>query len=208
MPTRSSTEIWQYWQRIRGLNAAPMRRDVDPGAIRAILPDVFILEHGADGATRFRLAGTRICAAFGRELRGTRLADLWTASARDAIQQELAAVMLREEPAAAEVTGRTGSGQAVNVEVTVLPMRSSGPGSDRILGTLCVHPAGQWLGNDPLASLAGSLIQGRPTAIAASCEPENAQASSVVVGVSSTAQGTRRARPLLLKILDGGRRPT
>ena len=44
MRQAANRELFAYWRRLKGERSAPERNDVDPGAIRAILSDVFILE--------------------------------------------------------------------------------------------------------------------------------------------------------------------
>src|SRR4051794_37663355 len=69
MKHAASRMLYAYWDGARGERAAPERSEIEPGAIRHILADTFI-QIGAHGAAEFRLAGTRLCAPFGRELRG------------------------------------------------------------------------------------------------------------------------------------------
>ena len=53
--------------------------------IAAVLPETFIVEGTGALGYRFRLAGTRICEQFGRELRGADLLSLWEGADRDAV---------------------------------------------------------------------------------------------------------------------------
>ena len=70
MQTKAVTALYDYWTRQRGDRAVPLRSAIEPADIAPILPDVFILEHNRLDDPRFRLAGTRLCAQFGRELKG------------------------------------------------------------------------------------------------------------------------------------------
>lgn len=207
MRNRSSIGIWQYWERIRRANGAPMRRDVDPCALRAILPDLFILERENDGGIRFRLAGTRICAGFGRELRGTRFADLWSALQRRRVHDQIEDAMRYEAPIASELIGISRSGQTIAMDVTALPMRSSGPASDRVIGSLSVNNPPQWFGSDPLVELSGAQFRKKDEGAFPSI-PATDQSpiiSATIVGASSPTRGKSSAKPFLLKILEGGR---
>ena len=47
MKLAASRELFAYWCGLRGARSAPERDDVDPGAIRGVLADTFILEHDA-----------------------------------------------------------------------------------------------------------------------------------------------------------------
>jgi hypothetical protein len=66
----SVLELYNYWNKRRGQQAAPERSDVEPGAIPRALADAFVIAFDANAAHPFRIAGTRLCAAFGREVRG------------------------------------------------------------------------------------------------------------------------------------------
>ena len=43
MKHAASRELYAYWQERRGKRAAPERADIEPGAIRQVLSDAFIL---------------------------------------------------------------------------------------------------------------------------------------------------------------------
>ena len=49
---------------------APERTDIEHSAIAAVLADAFILALDRGAGTAIRLAGTRMCALFGREIKG------------------------------------------------------------------------------------------------------------------------------------------
>ena len=58
------------------------RAEIDPAAIRHALGDIFMLAADFVDGIRFRLAGTRVCALFGRELKGERFNALWSEASR------------------------------------------------------------------------------------------------------------------------------
>jgi len=66
MKHASSRELFMHWQDRRRARIAPERAEIEPGAIRKALADVFLLGAEADAEPRFRLAGTRVCALFGQ----------------------------------------------------------------------------------------------------------------------------------------------
>ncbi|HEY0354137.1 MAG TPA: PAS domain-containing protein, partial [Enterovirga sp.] len=65
MKHATSRMLFSYWDSLRGERAAPERSDVEPGAIRHILADTFILGIDGEAGATFRLAGTRCSALFG-----------------------------------------------------------------------------------------------------------------------------------------------
>src|SRR5690606_8611699 len=78
-----SLALFQYWNRLRGGRTAPRRIEIEPADIKTLLADTFILERDARGRTVFRLAGTRLCATYGKELKGHSFPSLWAGKDQD-----------------------------------------------------------------------------------------------------------------------------
>jgi hypothetical protein len=85
----ATIELYAYWNRLRGARSAPERNDVDPGAIRGVLADTFVLDFDASRGFPFRIAGSRANALFLRELRGFSFSELW----RDADREDLDSIL-------------------------------------------------------------------------------------------------------------------
>ena len=66
----ASRRLFSYWEELRGKRPAPERAEIEPGAIRQILSEAFIVALDPAAGYSFRLAGTRVCALFCRELKG------------------------------------------------------------------------------------------------------------------------------------------
>ena len=82
MKHAASRELYAYWQEKRGTRPAPERTEIEPGAIRGVLADAFILALDRGSGHPIRLAGTRLCALFGREIKGESFLDLWASTSR------------------------------------------------------------------------------------------------------------------------------
>ena len=82
MKHAASRELYAYWEEKRGTRPAPERAEIEPGAIRGVLSDAFILALDRNSGHPVRLAGTRVCALFGREIKGESFLDLWAPSSR------------------------------------------------------------------------------------------------------------------------------
>lgn len=152
MKTTSTTLIFQYWDQLRGLRAAPERGEIEPGAVRQALLDTFILESTPERLT-FRLAGTRLCATFGGELKDRSFSSLWPdAATRVELSRMTDAVM---DDSAGAITGlsvcteRGGSG---DFELLVLPLRHRGRTHERLMGALSPVILPDWLGHDKIIS--------------------------------------------------------
>jgi len=147
-----SQALYRYWDELRGLRPAPNRSEIDPGQIRGLLGDTFILEAMSPSEVRYRLAGTRLCSVHCRELKGRNFLRGWNARDREALESLLTAV--REDAAAAVVgiTGHTEHRQKIQLEMCLLPLNVPGEGRVRILGCSTPLERPYWLGIHPITS--------------------------------------------------------
>lgn len=148
----TSRMLFAYWDGLRGERSAPDRGEVEPGAIRHILADTFILEMEA-GVAQFRLAGTRLCALFGSELKGRIFAGLWKEDGRAEIQRLVGAVQDDAAGIVGGIVGETQSGRTVDLEILLLPLRHHGKTHSRMLGAISPAAIPVWLGMDPIVDL-------------------------------------------------------
>lgn len=154
----SSRMLHAYWDDLRGARAAPERGEIEPGAIRHVLADSLMLEVEAGRrAATIRLAGTRICALFGRELRGSDFKRLWAGEAAgDAVADPWRLVEIVAEDTAGLVVGlegRTAADDVIDLELILLPLRHRGRTQDRIIGALSPGLSPVWLGLRPIVGL-------------------------------------------------------
>ena len=147
----SSRELFAYWNERRGQRPAPERADVDPGAIRGALGDSFILALD-DGEARFRLAGTRVCALFCRELKGSSFLSLWSSRSRPEVE---ALIHAGTDESAGSVAGAIGyvTDGEVDLELLLLPLSYRGRQDARLIGILAPLKIPYWLGTEPVHEL-------------------------------------------------------
>jgi hypothetical protein len=150
----SSRDLFAHWNDRRGNRPAPERGEIDPGAIRGALADSFILSFNPLTNHPFRLAGTRLCALFGRELKGQAFGELWDRPRQRQIS-DLATVVADESVGiVAGAVGWTAEGFSVDLELLLLPLRHCGRTHVRLIGTLAPLAAPYWLGASPVLTLA------------------------------------------------------
>ena len=147
----STRSLYTYWNERRGARPAPERSEIEPGAIRGALGDSFIL--GWDPVPTFRLAGTRLCGLFGRELKSEPFAPLWDARDGTAIGDLVAIVANEIAGIVAGVTGTTADHQSVDLELLLLPLRHRGMRHVRQIGVLAPLALPFWLGATPVTAL-------------------------------------------------------
>jgi hypothetical protein len=154
MKHASTRMIFAYWDALRGERAAPERGEIEPGEIRHVLADTFILEIDPDRTATFRLAGTRLCALFGRELKGAGFVDLWPEHAAPGIRRHLDTVVDETAGLVVGLVATTDAGQTADLEMVLLPLRHRGRTHARVLGSLSPAAIPTWLGFNPVTSFA------------------------------------------------------
>jgi hypothetical protein len=153
MKHRSTKELFEYWNVRRGVRAAPDRGDIEPGAIRHVLADTFILSYDQGGGHPFRIAGTRVCAVFGREVKNAAYVDLWSPECRALVRDLLTFVANESIGVIAGARGAGADGIARELEVLLLPLSQRGRTDVRVLGALVPAGPGSWVGTSVLGLL-------------------------------------------------------
>jgi hypothetical protein len=146
MKHNSSRELFGYWTEMRGPRRAPERSEIDPSAIRRALGDIFILAFDRTAGHPFRLAGTRVCALFGRELRDRPFVGLWDAESRATISDLMASVGEETIGAVASANASTAEGWGQALELLMLPLRHREGAPARVIGVLAPLTVPFWLG--------------------------------------------------------------
>jgi len=142
--------LYGYWDRLRAGRPAPFRREIEPADIGPILSDTFILEAADDATYSFRLAGTRVCACYGRELKGENWLAAWAPRDREALTTLMRSIVTDAAGAALEFTGHNGRGQTAPFETLLLPLVNRSKGYTRILGATLPLDEPYWLGVHPI----------------------------------------------------------
>ena len=116
----SNQKFFAYWNEKRGDGRAPDRSDIQPDAVRELLGDIFVLACDEDTRYPFRVAGTRLTALLGRDLKGESFSGLFEASGRRDIEDVITAVTEDMLPAVAGITATSAEGLA-HLELLLLP---------------------------------------------------------------------------------------
>ena len=150
MKNTSTRLVFEYWDALRGERSAPERGEIEPGALRHALADTFVLENEPIGPV-FRLAGTRLCALFGQELKGRAFSALWPDVGSQTEMRRLTQTVMDESAGAvAGMAAETATGAPVYLELLLLPLRYRGRTHARMLGALSASAAPEWLGLDTI----------------------------------------------------------
>ena len=188
MKTAPARKMYAYWNERRGSRLAPERGDIEPGAIREILGDSFIVSFDAAGDHPFRLAGTRVCVLFGHELKGEPFVQLWDQASRERLRALAATVAGEAGAIVAGVGARTAQGSHADLELLLLPLYHRGKMRVRLLGVLAPLVVPYWLGAENVVALTLGAVRHLGPAVEA-------------LGAPRFAKDTARPR---LTVYDGG----
>lgn len=182
--------LLDYFNRIRGNDDAPLRRDVNPSEIKCLLPDIFMLEAVDNRWFRFRLAGTRLCAALGQEARGEEFGVVWTLDDRRRMTLAAQSVLANRLPL---IVAARDAHSGESVELSLMPLRSSEEACDRLIGVLSRTDPDRPLRHG--MELAVEKMQFLPPDRPLPPEPYDRLAPDAVI----------RARGVSLRVFDGGK---
>jgi hypothetical protein len=149
MKEDGSIALFQYWNRLRDGRAAPGKTEIEPADIKGLLADTFILEKDSRGQALFRLAGTRLCATYGRELKGFSFISLWQEKDQRLIARLVHDVFTSKSVVVITCIGASRCGREAAFEFLLLPL-DGGHSHPRCLGVASPGTRPYWLGADPV----------------------------------------------------------
>jgi hypothetical protein len=210
MKQNGSIQLFHYWNRLRNGRPAPKRTEIEPSDIKTLLADTFILEKDARGEAVFRLAGTRLCAIYGRELKGFSFTSLWKEKDQRLMARLAWSAFENKSVVVANFAGVTRNGRSTTFELLILPL-DFGADQARSMGILTAAERPFWLGVDPIveariesvrvvdADREPVFLKNRPSIPVPNLVPGERNLTDSAVAAGSG----RRIRHLV--VLDGGR---
>jgi hypothetical protein len=207
MKLEGTIALFQYWNRLRAGRTAPKRTEIEPADIKSLLADTFILEKDTRGGAVFRLAGTRLCASHGRELKGFAFASLWQEKDQRMVHRLAQSAFNAKAVVVLSYRGFSQNGRTAEFELIMLPL-DGGLENPRCLGAAIPSEKPFWLGADPIVESAIETVRvvdpdrepiflkSRPAISVPSLAPTQV----------ALAQGPSRGRRIRhLIVLEGGR---
>ena len=120
----SSREFFAYWDEKRGPARAPDRSEIEPGAVRELLGDIFVLSYDPAGGYPFRVAGTRVCALLGCDQKGSSFSALFRPESRREIEDIIGIVAEEMLAAVAGISAIADDGSLAHLELLLLPFNN------------------------------------------------------------------------------------
>ena len=122
-----------YWSLIRRGRPAPDQADVDPKALKRLLPFVFLLD-ARHSSFVYRLAGTTLCERYGGELRGRDFLTQWDRDSRTKLPALMKEALAESTPLWLASVGTTEDRKMVEIETVLMPMTFNADARERFLG--------------------------------------------------------------------------
>ena len=198
------SELFLYWNRLRDGKAAPDRRQIEPVDIRNWLADTFILENGMRNDATFRLAGTRVCAIFGRELKHFSFYSLFSLNDISLVRRLVQSCFRDKSVSVIRFDGISKEKRVQGFEAIFMPLEGVGE-SSRLFGAIISDDKPFWLGADP-------IVESRITSVRV-VDPDreliylgNQTGVTIKTSLNSGSQLPRKDQPLQPNMLSVGKR--
>src|SRR3981081_729980 len=138
----SNREFFAYWDEQRGGARAPDRSAIEPGAVRELLGDIFVLSYDAVAGYPFRVAGTRVCALLGEDLKDRSFSAIFAADGRGGAGEVFRVVGEEMQPAVAGITATSQDGSPAHLELLLLPFSARAHAPISLTGLLAPFESG------------------------------------------------------------------
>jgi hypothetical protein len=120
----SSREFFTYWDEKRGGARAPDRSEIEPGAVRELLGDIFVLSYDSAAGHPYRVAGTRVCALLGCDLKDRSFSAMFAPESRREMEDIVTVVAEEMLAAVAGITATAQDGSPAHLELLLLPFNT------------------------------------------------------------------------------------
>lgn len=215
MKKTSTKTLYDYWNGLRGSRSAPDRKDIDPARIREALANTFILERDGSADFSFRLAGSHLCSAYSRELKGRSFDALWHKRDSEAMGTLIRAVTKDHAVALVSFQGTTAINTKTGFETILMPLRHNGSTQTRLLGAMTALEEPYWLGVQPIVEqrITGLRLiwpddvstPDAPHSVPTAAIGDIAFAATAGAAIPAMVYGRSARRYAHLAVIDGGR---
>ena len=194
MRQSAATAILSYWHSIVPEDGgAPAHASVAPRALKSHLPDLFIIERMDRAVFSFKLAGTRMCARYGRELRDHDFIRLWPSVQHGEVLAQLTQALQSATPVVLKGAAATLDGDVVPFSILLMPVADAEGNVNRLMGAM--------LTADDRALRQGACLISQRLETADDLMDEDGEAAETLAS-DVFAQG-RETKVSFLRVIDG-----
>jgi hypothetical protein len=132
-----SRSLFAYWESLRAERPCPNREEFAFEPVKNLMPDMVVLEQDlARGGYRFRLAGSRVCALFGRNLTASDALSGWDAYETSILSNHFKLAFDNFQPILVRMRLLTDTGITVAAELIAMPIRERKSNRIQLIGGL------------------------------------------------------------------------
>lgn len=200
-----SIKLFEYWRSLKNDSTAPMRYDVDPTQITKLLPDIFICDLNPERAA-IKLAGSRLCTLFDRELRHVDLAMLFSPKDQATPTSICKTIANDEIPALFGLMGHAMD-ERLSIECLLLPLKDKEEKISSIMGIISPLSNPPWIGHKPLLGfevLSFRLLWNCDELVLANPNSLMAATLSTIDQNTNIPHSNDTSRAPFLRVIDGG----
>ncbi len=126
-----SRRLFAHWETLRAERPLPKREELTFASVKDLMPDMVVLERDdARGGYRFRLAGSRVCELFGRNLTSGDALAGWDAFEASILSNHFELALKNFQPVLLRMRLLTDTGLTLAAELIAMPIQARE--SDRI----------------------------------------------------------------------------
>jgi hypothetical protein len=147
-----SRALFRYWEAVRGEMSAPPRDWLDLQKIRMLVPHLFMIERKPDRSYVWRLAGTRVCDLWGKELTGRPAFTEGDRFENESIGRLFDGVVDAHQPFVLRFRLNSANGLSVAAELVGAPLRARHGAATFVFGVVMPFREVTWARHDPVTS--------------------------------------------------------
>jgi hypothetical protein len=195
-----SRKLFAHWEMLRAERPYPTREEFSFTPIKELMPDMILIEKDhLRSSYRFRLAGSRVCSLFGRNLTAADALQGWDAFEASVLTSHFELALRDFQPVLVRMRLMTDTGIAIAAELVALPIQIRESNRVQLIGGLFPFRDIQTIGH--------SAIRARELVSARTIWTEHQGGSR---RTAAPLPGTRGLPPLnapapRLRVVQGGR---
>jgi len=146
-------QVYDYWQQKRGTRAMPARRDIEPMELKAVLPQLILVDVEEGPRFRYRLFGTAVVEAFGSDPTGKYIDEVMVGAYKAFLLGLYNDMLASKKPIYSTSIYGTKRDTKLWTQRLMLPLSSDGQAVDKVLAVqVFIH-------GSPLKTLTVRLAQ-------------------------------------------------
>jgi hypothetical protein len=194
-----SRTLFAHWETLRAERAYPTREEFTFAPVKELMPDMILIEKDyLRGSYRFRLAGSRVCELFGRNMTSADALAGWDSFESNVLSTHFELALRDFQPVLVRMRLMTDTGITVAAELLAMPIQVRESNRVQLIGGLFSFREAKLIGH--------GCIRSRELVSARTIWTEHGSATRrPVVPMSTVRPALPTGRQPSLRVVHGGR---